>query len=290
MIQMQSMLAVADNSGAKRICCINILGGSKGKYAGLGDIITASVKEATPDGNVKKGQVVKAVIVRTRASRRRRDGTYIRFDENAAVIVKDDKEPVGTRVFGPVARELRDKKFMKMMQEESKFVDGQYVLPLPFRDRNTHVPNNRGQAVQRAIYLKKKLTANDKFFTDYKAFMKTIIDQGYAVPCQTEPKEGKTWYIPHHGVYHPRKPDKIRVVFDCSAKYKDLSLNSMLLQGPDLTNQLVGVLSRFRKEPVGFFGDIEKMFYRVKVPDDQQDFMRFLWWKDRDLNSERRRR
>ncbi|XP_066923456.1 uncharacterized protein [Clytia hemisphaerica] len=179
-----------------------------------------------------------------------------------------------------------DKKFMKMMQEESKFVDGQYVLPLPFRDRNTNVPNNRGQAVKRAIYLKKKLTANDKFFTDYQAFMKTIIDKGYAVPCQTEPNDGKTWYIPHHGVYHPRKPDKIRVVFDCSAKFKDISLNSMLLQGPDLTNQLVGVLSRFRKEPVGFFGDIEKMFYRVKVPDDQQDFLRFLWWKDGDLNSE----
>ncbi|XP_066935322.1 uncharacterized protein [Clytia hemisphaerica] len=116
--------------------------------------------------------------------------------------------------------------------------------------------------------------------------MKTIIDKGYAVPCQTEPNDGKTWYIPHHGVYHPRKPDKIRVVFDCSAKFKDISLNSMLLQGPDLTNQLVGVLSRFRKEPVGFFGDIEKMFYRVKVPDDQQDFLRFLWWKDGDLNSE----
>ena len=115
MIQMQSMLTVADNSGAKRICCINILGGSKGKYAGLGDVITASVKEASPDGNVKKGQVVKAVVVRTRAARRRRDGSYIRFDENAAVLVKDDKEPVGTRVFGPVARELRDKRFMKIV-------------------------------------------------------------------------------------------------------------------------------------------------------------------------------
>lgn len=115
MIQMQSLLDVADNSGAKRICCIHLLGGSKGKYGGIGDIITASVKEATPDGNVKKGQVVKAVIVRTAKSHRRRDGSYIRFDQNAAVLINDAKEPIGTRVFGPVARELRDKKFMKIV-------------------------------------------------------------------------------------------------------------------------------------------------------------------------------
>ncbi len=115
MIQMQSILEVADNSGAKKLRCIGILGGSKGKYAGVGDVITASVKEAAPDGNVKKGQVVKAVIVRTVKSHRRRDGSYIRFDQNAAVLINDAREPVGTRVFGPVARELRDKKFMKIV-------------------------------------------------------------------------------------------------------------------------------------------------------------------------------
>jgi large subunit ribosomal protein L14 len=115
MIQMQSMLDVADNSGAKKICCINLLGGSRGKYAVVGDIITASVKESSPDGNVKKGQVVKAVIVRTAASRRRRDGTYIKFDQNAAVLINEAREPIGTRVFGPVARELREKKFMKIV-------------------------------------------------------------------------------------------------------------------------------------------------------------------------------
>jgi large subunit ribosomal protein L14 len=115
MIQMMSVLAVADNSGAKRISCIGLVGGSKGKYAGVGDIITASVKEAAPDGNVKKGQVVKAVVVRTTKTQRRRDGSYIRFDENAAVLINADKEPIGTRVFGPVARELRDRKFMKIV-------------------------------------------------------------------------------------------------------------------------------------------------------------------------------
>jgi large subunit ribosomal protein L14 len=115
MIQMQSILDVADNSGAKKIACINITGGSKGKYAGVGDIITASVKEAAPGGNVKKGQVVKAVIVRTVNTQRRRDGSYIRFDQNAAVLINEAKEPIGTRVFGPVARELRERKFMKIV-------------------------------------------------------------------------------------------------------------------------------------------------------------------------------
>lgn len=115
MIQMSTMLDVADNSGAKRIACITILGGSSGKYGHLGDIITASVKEAVPQSNVKKGSVVKAVIVRTTKEQRRRDGSYIKFDRNAAVLINDSKEPVGTRVFGPVARELREKQFMKIV-------------------------------------------------------------------------------------------------------------------------------------------------------------------------------
>jgi len=114
-VQMRTILEVADNSGAKRLSVILPLGGSTGLKAGLGDIVTAAVKEAAPDSNVKKGSVVKCVIVRTRKETRRRDGTYIRFDTNAAVLVNDDNEPIGTRVFGPVARELRDKKFMKIV-------------------------------------------------------------------------------------------------------------------------------------------------------------------------------
>ncbi len=114
-LQMRSMLEVADNSGAKRIAMIIPVGGNVGGRASLGDVITASVKEASPDGTVKKKQVVKAVIVRCRKEVRRKDGTYIRFDQNAAVIIKPDGEPVGTRVFGPVARELRDKGFMKIV-------------------------------------------------------------------------------------------------------------------------------------------------------------------------------
>lgn len=115
MIQQQTLLKVADNSGAKEIMCIRVLGGSKRKYGNIGDVIVASVKSATPGGVVKKGDVVKAVVVRTVKEIRRPDGSYIRFDENAAVIIKDDKTPRGTRIFGPVARELRDKQFMKIV-------------------------------------------------------------------------------------------------------------------------------------------------------------------------------
>ena len=115
MVQQQSILKVADNTGAKEIMCIRCLGGSFRKTANIGDIIVASVKSATPGGVVKKGDVVKAVVVRTVNKTRRKDGSYIRFDENAAVIIKDDKNPRGTRIFGPVARELRDKQFMKIV-------------------------------------------------------------------------------------------------------------------------------------------------------------------------------
>jgi large subunit ribosomal protein L14 len=115
MIQMQTVLNVADNSGAKKIGCIKVLGGSKKRYAGIGDIIVASVKEAIPNSKVKKGTVVKAVIVRTAKEVRREDGSYIKFDDNSAVLINQQKEPVGTRIFGPVARELRAKRFMKIV-------------------------------------------------------------------------------------------------------------------------------------------------------------------------------
>lgn len=115
MIQQETVLKVADNTGAKRLLCIRPLGGSVRRYASIGDIIIATVKEATPGGVVKKGEVVKAVVVRTKDAVRRTDGSYIRFDENAAVIIKDDKSPKGTRIFGPVARELREREFVKIL-------------------------------------------------------------------------------------------------------------------------------------------------------------------------------
>ena len=115
MIQQESYLNVADNTGAKQIKCIRVLGGSSRKYGNIGDVIVASVRKAQPGGQVKKGEVVKAVIVRSAKGVRRNDGTYVRFDDNAAVIIKDDKNPKGTRIFGPVARELRDKDYLKIL-------------------------------------------------------------------------------------------------------------------------------------------------------------------------------
>ncbi len=115
MIQQESYLKVADNTGAKEIKCIRVLGGSKRKYASIGDVIVASVRKAAPGGPVKKGAVVKAVVVRTSKAVRRADGTYVRFDDNAAVLIKDDRNPTGTRIFGPVARELRDRDYMKIL-------------------------------------------------------------------------------------------------------------------------------------------------------------------------------
>ena len=115
MIQQESYLKVADNTGAKEIHCIRVLGGSKRKYGNIGDVIVASVRKANPGGTVKKGDVVKAVIVRSKRGVRREDGSYVRFDENAAVIIKEDRNPKGTRIFGPVARELREKDFMKIL-------------------------------------------------------------------------------------------------------------------------------------------------------------------------------
>ena len=115
MIQQETFLKVADNTGAKEIKCIRVLGGSTRKYGNIGDVIVASVRKATPGGQVKKGEVVKAVIVRTKRGVRREDGSYVRFDENAAVIIKEDRNPKGTRIFGPVARELRERDFMKIL-------------------------------------------------------------------------------------------------------------------------------------------------------------------------------
>ena len=115
MIQMETMLNVADNSGARRVKCIKVMGGSKRRYAGIGDIIKAAVLEATPGGNVKKGDIVTCVVVRTVKETRRKDGSYIKFDQNACVLVQKDGTPVGTRIFGPVARELRDRKYMKIV-------------------------------------------------------------------------------------------------------------------------------------------------------------------------------
>lgn len=137
--------------------------------------------------------------------------------------------------------------------------DGHYYIKLPFRSDEVRLPNNEQHDTQRLKGLKSKMERNRKFTEDYKSFMADIIDKGYAelVPSSELARDdGRVWYIPHHGVYHPQKPEKIRVVFDCAAKYQGISLNNLLLQGPDLTNNLLAVLLRFRQEQIAVMGDM----------------------------------
>ena len=176
-----------------------------------------------------------------------------------------------------------DLKFLKVMEEEIKTVQGHYMLPLPLRDSSVILPDNRYQALTRLLQLKKRFLKDNNFFNDYKDFMEEMVTKGYAKPVDTPPPAGKTWYIPHFSVYDPNKPGKIRVVFDCSAEYKGVSLNQQLISGPDLANQLIGVLMRFRQEQVAIIADIEKMFYQVLVPENQRSLLRFWWWPNSDL-------
>ena len=178
-------------------------------------------------------------------------------------------------------------RFLERMKESTKLKNGHYEIALLSKDRLRLVPSNRAQAEQRAMWLKKKLERNPRFHDDYKVFVQDIVAKGYAqrVPDhQRTGYEGKTWFIPHHRIYHPHKPGKIRVVFDCSAKHKGNSLNDQLMKGPDLTNSLLGVLVRFRKERIAVMADIEATFHQVKVPDCDRSFLRFLWWPDGDLS------
>ncbi|KAK3730096.1 hypothetical protein QZH41_003649 [Actinostola sp. cb2023] len=182
-----------------------------------------------------------------------------------------------------------DKEFLSIADQGTRRVDGHYELPLPFRDPNVVMPNNRVQAEKRAGWQRKKMLRNDEYHRDYTNFINTTIAKGYTrkVPKEsTDAKPGKVWYLPHHGVYHPQKPNKIRVVFDCSAKHNGVSLNDKLIQGPNLTNSLVGVLTRFRQNPIAFMADIEAMFHQVRIPENQYDFLRFLWWPDGNLDAE----
>ncbi|XP_056441197.1 uncharacterized protein LOC130378470 isoform X2 [Gadus chalcogrammus] len=165
--------------------------------------------------------------------------------------------------------------------------DGHYEMPLPFKDNNPPaLPNNNRLATIRLEHLKKKLKIHTQYFDHYKAFMEETISNGDAEPAPVSSEGDIVWYIPHHGVYHPRKPDKLRVVFDCSAKFRGISLNDTLLTGPDLTNSLVGVLCRFRKEAMAVTCDIEKMFHQFSVSPEFRNYLRFLWWEGGQLDTE----
>ncbi|XP_048020447.1 uncharacterized protein LOC125251470 [Megalobrama amblycephala] len=170
----------------------------------------------------------------------------------------------------------------KLQQGIRKNDHGHYEMPLPFKER-PHLLNNKQLAIVRLNHLKRKLLKDERYKEHYVRFMEEVIERGDAEEVHDEGKVGEKWYIPHHGVYHPKKPDKLRVVFDCSAKYQGTSLNNHLLQGPDLMNKLTGVLVRFRKHPIAFMCDVEKMFHQFHVQGADRNYLRFLWWKNGDL-------
>nr|XP_021322660.1 uncharacterized protein LOC108179640 [Danio rerio] len=185
----------------------------------------------------------------------------------------------------PVSQE--DILFLSKVKEGVKHKeDGHLELPLPFKTENPSLPDNKQSAIHRLISLKRRLRRDKQYYEDYVHFMSDIISRGDAERVPSSELDNKSaWYIPHHGVYHPHKPGKIRVVFDCSARFQEASLNDHLLTGPDLTNTLVGVLCRFRKGPIAIMCDIERMFHQFHVTKEHQDYLRFLWWDNGNLDS-----
>lgn len=175
---------------------------------------------------------------------------------------------------------IEDKQFMRKMKE-MKVIEGHFAVGLPFKKERI-LPNNRSIALHRLMSLKKRFE-NPTFKEDYLRSMNEMLQKGYCIPVpkeQLKTKDGMVWYVPHHGVYHPHKPGKCRIVFDCAAPFQGTSLNRKLLGGPNLTNELLGVLLRFRQERYVVMGDIECMFYQVQVEQEDQDFLRFLWWPE----------
>ncbi|KAK4326945.1 hypothetical protein Pmani_002549 [Petrolisthes manimaculis] len=181
-----------------------------------------------------------------------------------------------------------DRLWLKKTEETCVITDsGHYELALPFREDEPILPNNKASALKRLESLKRKFLKNTHYYEEYNKYMSDMMKQGHAEQMQgsTNTEDKGFWYIPHHGVYHPHKPDKIRVVFDCAAKFKGTSLNDSLLSGPDLANSLVEVLIKFRQGSFAFIADIEAMFYQVQVPVKDRDYLRFLWWPDNNLEN-----
>ncbi|KAM4561412.1 uncharacterized protein V3H82_015431 [Fundulus diaphanus] len=175
-----------------------------------------------------------------------------------------------------------DHQFMNMVSQSAQLKDGHYSICLPLRNKSLCMPNNRSVAEQRALNLRKRFTKDADYRAEYVAFMEDIVKKGYAVQigrAECAATEGRTWYLPHHGVRHPVKR-KLRVVFDCAASFGGTSLNQHLLQGPDLTSSLVGVLTRFRQESIAVMADVEAMFYQVAVQEEDTNLLRFLWWPE----------
>ena len=185
---------------------------------------------------------------------------------------------------------FEDRMFLTIVQEGiHQRDDGHYEMPLPLKNNNVELPNNKELALSRLMKLKQRLKSDTQYRKDYVDFMQENIKNGLAEKVPKEEvsdKNKRVWYIPHHGVYHKKKPGKIRVVFDCSVSHHGFSLNQQLLQGPDLTNNLTGVLCRFRRERIAFMCDIQAMFHQLKVDGIHRDYLRFLWWDDENFDSD----
>ena len=180
---------------------------------------------------------------------------------------------------------VEDKRALHVMEESVKLVDGHFQVALPWRKDPPGIPNNKPMAEKRLRSLQNRLEKDGELLEKYTNTMQDYISKGYAekVPKEElEKDEGTAWYLPHHPVTHRLKPNKVRIVFDCAAKFRDVFLNQQLLQGPDLTNSLLGVLMRFRQQPIAIVADIEAMFYQVSVEPKDCDAFRFLWWKNND--------
>ena len=178
-----------------------------------------------------------------------------------------------------------DKRALNIMEKSTELRGGHYEIALPWKVFPPDLPNNKIVAEHRLVLLKKRLIRDSELHRKYASFMDDLFEKGHARKVPDEWRDGShAWYLPHHPVIHPQKPDKVRVVFDCAAKFQNVSLNQQILQGPDLTNSLTGVLTRFRAERTAIMADIEKMFYQVRVPTEDSKYLRFLWWPDGDVN------
>ena len=173
----------------------------------------------------------------------------------------------------------------KLKDSIKKNAQGHYEMPLSFKKRPS-LPDNKRLAEIRLSHLRRKFSRDEKYKGDYTKYIKDIIKRGDVEEVPADGAQGERWYIPHHGVYHPQKPDKLRVVFDCSAKYCGTSLNEHLLPGPDMINNLTGILIRFRQPPIALLCDIEKMFHQFHVQEEDRNYLRFLWWKDGDTTTQ----
>ncbi|VDI74707.1 Hypothetical predicted protein [Mytilus galloprovincialis] len=184
-----------------------------------------------------------------------------------------------------VAPSKEDRRFLELVSESIMLKDGHYVVNLPFKSKDNKMPNNRRQAEQRLMLLARRFERDETFRDEYVTFMNKVIGDGFATEVSIDDlakKDNDVWFLPHHGVFHPRKK-KIRVVFDCAAKFQGTSLNERLLQGPNLTNTLIGTLIRFRQDEIAIMGDIDSMFHQVRVPSNDANYLRFLWWQGGDV-------